>query len=143
MQDLSAATRYARMMVMRLGMSEKLGDVDFSTDYGALSSGTRELIESEVRRIIDESRTRARKILEERRVELDRLAKALVDYETLNNEEVKKVVKGEPLPHKLKILKDVSIKLPEGVYSGPTLEGGPGNTAEVQPSGPEGAADVA
>ncbi len=126
-------------MVMRLGMSEALGDIDFSEDYKDLSSGTKELIEKEVKRIIDESRARATALLQERRTELDRIAKALVEYETLNQEELQKVVRGEKLPDKLKLLPNVPVKLPEGIYSGPTLEGGPGNTGDVNPGEKEGA----
>jgi ATP-dependent metalloprotease len=120
-------------------MSEALGDIDFSEDYKDLSSGTKELIEKEVKRIIDESRARATALLQERRTELDRIAKALVEYETLNQEELQKVVRGEKLPDKLKLLPNVPVKLPEGIYSGPTLEGGPGNTGDVNPGEKEGA----
>ena len=133
-QDLSSATRIARMMVTRLGMSDKLGDVDLSDDYRDLSSGTKELIEKEVKRLIDEARERATKLIISKRRELDLIAHALVEYETLSAEELQKVLKGEKLVNKPEIL-PVPIKLPEGVYSGPTLEGGPGNTGEVRPEG--------
>jgi len=136
--DLSSATRIARMMVTRLGMSDKLGDVDLSDDYRDLSSGTKELIEKEVKRLIDEARERATKLIISKRRELDLIAHALVEYETLSAEELQKVLKGEKLVNKPETL-PVPIKLPEGVYSGPTLEGGPGNTGEVRPEGKEGA----
>ena len=123
------------MMVTRLGMSPALGDVDLSDDYRDLSSGTKELIENEVKRLIDESRERATRLIMSKRRELDLIAKALVEYETLTAEEIQKVLKGEQLPAREEI-PPLSIKLPEGVYSGPTLEGGPGNTGEVQPAAP-------
>ena len=127
----------ARTMVMRLGMSEKLGDVDFSEDYNHLSSGTKELIEQEVRRLIDEGRERAKKLLLSKRKELDLVAKALVEYETLTAEELQKVIRGEKL-NKISTLdkdrKDPLSKLVGEVYSGPTLEGGPGNTGDVRPA---------
>jgi len=121
-------------MVTRLGMSEALGDVDLSDDYRDLSSGTKELIENEVKRLINESRERATKLILSKRKELDLIANALVEYETLNADEIQKVLRGEKLPGKEELISNMPIKLPEGVYSGPTLEGGPGNTGEVQPS---------
>ncbi|CCX06117.1 Similar to Mitochondrial inner membrane i-AAA protease supercomplex subunit YME1; acc. no. P32795 [Pyronema omphalodes CBS 100304] len=132
--DLSAATRVARMMVMRLGMSDALGNVDLSDDYRDLSSGTKELIEDEVRRIIKESHDRATKLIMSKRKELDLIAQALVEYETLSADEIQKVLKGEKLPHKIDSSSEKPLKLPEAVYSGPTLEGGPGNTGEVSAS---------
>lgn len=69
------------------------------------------LIESEVRRLIEEGRVRATKLLESKRKELDYLAKALLDYETLNKEEAYKVIKGEKLEGKM-ILPSGNIKLP-------------------------------
>ncbi|KAG0132747.1 peptidase family M41-domain-containing protein [Tuber indicum] len=123
--DLRQATRIARRMVMELGMSELVGDVDVSEGYQDLSPKTKELVEKEVRRIIEESRTRATSILTEHRKELDRLAEALLEYESLNLDEMKKVIAGEKLPDKLKILPNAPIKIPEGVFGGPTLEGGP------------------
>ena len=55
----------------------------------------RRLEDDEVRRLVDEARENARRILTERRVELDRLAAALVQYETLDKDEIMQVVKGE------------------------------------------------
>lgn len=126
-------------MVTQLGMSPALGDVDLSDDRG-LSSGTRELIEKEVRRLIDEARERATALILSKRKELDMIANALVEYETLNADEIQKVLRGEKLPAKEAELVTTiqQIKLPEGIYSGPTLEGGPGNTGGVQPNIPTG-----
>ncbi|KAI5789050.1 peptidase family M41-domain-containing protein [Geopyxis carbonaria] len=129
--DLSAATQTARMMVTRLGMSERLGDVDLS-DERNLSSDTKHIIEKEVQRLIFESRERATKLLTSKRKELDLIANALVEYETLSLDEIHKVLKGEKLS-KLSTLPNTPIKLPEVVYSGPTLEGGPGNPGDVRP----------
>lgn len=126
--DLSAATRMARMMVTRLGMSEALGDVDLSDDYRELSSGTKQLIENEVKRLIGEARERATKLILSKRKELDLLAAALVEYETLSADDIQRVLKGEKLPGRITALPEIPIKLPESVFSGPALAGGPGNT---------------
>jgi ATP-dependent metalloprotease len=84
-------------MVAQLGMSERLGPVEYLTKYNQLSSETRAMVESEVKRVLDESYERARKLLLSKRKELDLLAKALVDYETLDRFEVEKVLRGEKL----------------------------------------------
>ena len=110
-------------------MSDTLGNVDFHSDYNSLSSQTKETIEAEVRRLIEEGRLRATKLLTERRKELELLAKALVEYESLDREEMEKVIKGETLPGKMKILPDVQIKLPEMLNGAPA--GGVGHDGAV------------
>jgi ATP-dependent metalloprotease len=114
-------------MVTRFGMSSKLGNVDLASNYNALSSETKQLIESEVRRTIEEGRVRATLLLKERRKELELLAKALIDYETLNKEEAFKVVRGEKLEGKT-VMPTGSIKLPENM--GPS---GVGEIGDVSP----------
>ena len=116
-------------MVTRMGMSDSLGNVDLDTDYGHLSSETKQQIEHEVRRIVEEGRQRATKLLTEKRKELDILANALVEYEVLNLDEMERVLKGEKLA-KLSALPGVGIKLPELVLpSG--IGGAPSSAASV------------
>jgi ATP-dependent metalloprotease len=103
-------------------MSPELGNVDLASNYENLSAGTKQLIESEVRRLIEEGRVRATKLLESKRKELDYLAKALLDYETLNKEEAFKVIKGEKLEGKM-IMPSGSIKVPSVGGSGGPLGG--------------------
>jgi ATP-dependent metalloprotease len=111
--DIQNATGIAYYMVTSAGMSEKLGNVDLNSDPGKLSGQTRLLIDQEVRRLVEEGKERATKLLTENREALNRLAKALVEYETLDREEMEKVVRGEKLPNKLKIDVDVPVKMPE------------------------------
>ncbi len=112
MQDIQQATARAYAMVTMFGMSEKLGNVDLASNHDKLSAATRELIESEVRRMIEEGRTRATNLLISRRKQLDYLAQALLDYETLTKDEAFKVIKGEKLPGKT-IMPHGSIKVPD------------------------------
>src|SRR4051812_27061926 len=98
-------------MVTRFGMSEQLGNVDLATNHDTLSAGTKRLIETEVRRVIEEGRLRALALLESRRKELEFLAKALVAYETLTKDEAFKVIKGEKLDGKL-VITSGNIKVP-------------------------------
>lgn len=88
-------------MVASLGMSAKLGNMEYGSRYDTLSSETKAQVESEVQRTVNEAYERARKLLTDHRKELDLLAKALVDYETLSKEEVEKVIQGQSLPDRL------------------------------------------
>lgn len=108
-------------MVIELGMSTVVGDANMTEDYQHLSTSSKELIEKEVRRIIEESRARVVSVLTNHRKELDLLAKALIEYESLNIDEMKKVIAGEKLTGKLTILlPSTPIKLPEGTVFSPT-----------------------
>ncbi|KAK0634573.1 P-loop containing nucleoside triphosphate hydrolase protein [Bombardia bombarda] len=101
--DLDMATRTAWQMVAQLGMSEKLGPVEYLRKYEQLSSETRSMVESEVKKVLDASYDRARKLLLSKRKELDLLAKALVEYETLDKGEVEKVIRGEKLTDRIAV----------------------------------------
>ncbi|MCX8508057.1 MAG: AAA family ATPase, partial [Rhodobacteraceae bacterium] len=104
--DIMQASSLARAMVMRWGMSDKVGNIDYAeahqgyqgqTGGFSVSAETKQLIESEVKRLIDDGYARARKILLEKSVEFERLAKGLLEYETLTGDEIRKVTAGEPL----------------------------------------------
>ncbi|KAK4503230.1 hypothetical protein PRZ48_006658 [Zasmidium cellare] len=112
--DISNATQLAYMMVTQAGMSEALGNIDLSSDYARLSSETKKQIEHEVRRLVEEGRERATKLLTTNREGLDRLATALVEYETLSKEEMEKV-----LTDKIKVDVGTPVKIPEGMTTPP------------------------
>lgn len=93
--DLEQATAIARQMVGRWGMSEKLGLVSllpgpgqegvfFPGAAGAASERTRDLFDEEVRRTTDECYDEAQQILQQHRQQLDSLAEALLEHETLD-----------------------------------------------------------
>jgi len=120
--DIQHATNLAWNMVTRYGMSDRLGNVDLASEYNGLPAGTKEIIWEEVRRIVEESKKRAETLLKAKRNELDLLANALLEYETLNKDEMERVVKGEKLVGKLKASEGVPIKMPEmpkGINPGP------------------------
>ncbi|HKL65451.1 MAG TPA: ATP-dependent zinc metalloprotease FtsH [Roseovarius sp.] len=104
--DIQQASGLARAMVMRWGMSDKVGNVDYEQAHEgymgnaaggfSISAHTKELIEEEVRRLIDEAYQSAKSILEERREEWERLAEGLLEYETLTGDEIRRVMAGEP-----------------------------------------------
>ena len=118
-------------MIATAGMSPVLGNVDLASDYGSLSATTKSTIEAEVRRTLELGRERALEILNSHREELDLLAKALVEYETLNLDEMKKVLKGEKLP-KLSSAKGSGMKLPE-ILVPPSIGGGMSNGTPPTP----------
>jgi ATP-dependent metalloprotease len=120
--DIQNATAVARMMVTQAGMSEALGNVDLSSDYARLSPETKRAIEAEIRRLVEDGRDRAMKLLTKNREGLDRLAKALVEYETLGKEEIEMVVRGEKLVGKVKADPKSEIKVPEEVKGGLVIE---------------------
>lgn len=84
-------------------MSERLGPVEYLREYERLSSQTRAMVESEVKKVLDESYARARTLLISKRKELDLLAHALVEYETLDRKEVEKVLRGEKLEGRISV----------------------------------------
>ena len=117
-------------MVTENGMSDTVGNVDLATFFDHLSSETKQKIEAEVRRFIEEGRQRATALLTEHRKELDLLAKALVEYEVLNLDEMKKVVEGEKLT-KMKSQVKGALKLPEIVLP-PGMGGSGAGSARIQ-----------
>ena len=103
--DIQQASGLARAMVLRWGMSDKVGSIDYSeaaegysgnTAGFSVSAHTKELIEDEVRRFIQEAYDEAYKILTERKDDWERLAQGLLEYETLTGEEIERVIKGQP-----------------------------------------------
>jgi len=106
--DIQQASALARAMVLRWGMSDKVGNIDYSEAHEgysgntaglSVSAHTKELIEEEVKRFIQEAYERAFSILTEKNDEWERLAQGLLEYETLTGDEIKRVMNGEP-PHK-------------------------------------------
>jgi cell division protease FtsH len=111
--DMQQATDLARQMVTRWGMSEKLGPVTLAPrDDGFLardpwagfggskpySEATAELIDAEVERILNECYANGVRLIEDNREALDRLARALLERETLDEQEIIKVSGIQPAP---------------------------------------------
>jgi cell division protease FtsH len=107
--DIQQATNLARRMVTEWGMSEKLGRLRYVdnqeevflghsvTRSQTISGATAKLIDEEIRRIIEEAELKARTILTEHIDDLHAVAKALLEYETLSGDEVKALLRGEPI----------------------------------------------
>lgn len=109
--DLSSATGMARAMVTSYGMSDKVGPVKLSDKWETWSPKLRDLADQETRDYLIEAEKRCRELLNDRRIELKRLAEGLLEYETLSKDEIEKVVRGEKLD-KLKVMTNKVIKGP-------------------------------
>ena len=107
--DIKMATNMARMMVTEWGMSDKLGMVAYGdnsqevflghsvTQSKNVSEETARAIDAEVRAIIDSAYARATQILTDNKHELEALAQGLLEYETLSGDEIRTVLRGEPV----------------------------------------------
>jgi cell division protease FtsH len=109
--DIERATMIARNMVTKWGLSDRLGPLTYSEDEGEvflgrqvtqtkhMSDETAHAIDEEVRRIIDASYERARKILTENMDRLHAMAAALIKYETIDEPQITDIMEGrEPRP---------------------------------------------
>ncbi len=135
-QDIEHATDLARRMVTRFGMSEAVGliavgDRDQQIFLGRefsqrreVSEKTAELVDMEIKRILDEALQNARRILKKEMELLQTMAQALLDRETLDRADIRLLVAGEPLP-----------PLPPPIPSAP-LAAAPPEKPKVSEAGP-------
>ena len=108
--DIQRASDIARTMVTKYGMSEKLGPIDFSASHDEvflgrdfantnhLSEQTSSLIDSEVKGLIDRAYQRCEQILRDNLDILHRLARFLLEHETMDNAQLEAIFKGETPP---------------------------------------------
>ena len=134
--DFENATGLAREMVTRYGMSEELGPMVYGDNEGEvflgrsitthknLSESTLQKVDAEIRRIIDEQYARARKIIESHRDKVEAMTKALLEWETLDSDQVGDIMEGKPpRPPKPSSMKP----------SKPSSDGGPQGEAAPTP----------
>ena len=135
--DIQQASGLARAMVLRWGMSDKVGNIDYTEAHEgyqgntagfSVSANTKELIEEEVKSFIQKGYDTAFKILTKKKKEWDRLALGLLEYETLTGEEIKKVMNGDP-QHSDDEGKD------DGSASAPSVTAIPKTKPKAKPSG--------
>ena len=105
--DIEQATRLARMMVTRWGFSRRLGAVSYGENQDEvflgmsvarqqnISEATAQKIDAEVRRLVEEGHAEARQILEDKRADLEVLAKGLLEFETLSGDEIKDLLRRQ------------------------------------------------
>ena len=105
--DIEQATRLARMMVTRWGLSEALGTVSYGENQDEVflgmsvsrtqnaSEATVQKIDTEIRRFVEEGYNEATQILTEKRADLETLAKGLLEFETLSGDEIQDLLNGK------------------------------------------------
>ncbi|MFT7257921.1 MAG: cell division protease FtsH [Candidatus Azotimanducaceae bacterium] len=106
--DIERATKMARAMVAKWGLSDKLGPLMYDEENEDMFSGgpkvsgeTAKMIDQEVRSIVDECYARATKLLVDNRDKLDMMAEALMDYETIDRKQIDEIMDGrKPSPPK-------------------------------------------
>ena len=115
--DIEQATKRARAMVMRAGLSKELGPVAYGENEEEvflgrsvarqqnMSEETAKKVDAEIRKFVDKGYERARKILTDKIEDLHKLAKALLTYETLSGEEIEDIVNKNVYPSNKEDLK--------------------------------------
>ena len=107
--DIAAATNLARSMVTEWGMSDILGPVLYAensnevflgravTQNKNMSEDTARLVDAEIKRLVTEAHDEATRILRENDADLEKLAQALIEFETLTGDEIKDVIAGKEI----------------------------------------------
>jgi len=106
--DFERATQIARDMVTRYGMTDTLGPMVYAENEGEVflgrsitkttqvSEATMQKVDAEIRRIIDEQYAVARKILEDNRDKVEAMTKALLEWETIDSDQINDIIDGRP-----------------------------------------------
>ena len=106
--DFERATAIARDIVTRYGMTTELGPMVYAENEGEvflgrsvtktthMSEATMQKVDSEIRKIIDEQYNRARQILEDNRAKVESMAKALLEWETIDSDQINDIIEGRP-----------------------------------------------
>jgi cell division protease FtsH len=106
--DFERATEMARRMVTQWGMSDKLGPMVYGENEGEVFLGrsitthknvsetTMQKVDAEIRRIIDDQYTLARKLIEDNRDKVEAMARALLEWETLDSDQINDIMEGRP-----------------------------------------------
>lgn len=155
--DFERATQLARDMVTRYGMSERMGPMVYAENEGEVFLGrsvtktthvserTMQAVDEEVRRIIDEQYAVARKLIEENRDKMEVMAQALLQWETINKEQIDEIMEGKlPTPPKDSSGAELPPFKPEGMDAkdaAPRAEPkAPSETPEASDAGTDSAA---
>jgi cell division protease FtsH len=124
--DFERATQMARDMVTRYGMSDRLGPMVYGENEGEvflgrsvtthknLSEATLQMVDQEIRRVIDEQYSLARRLLEDNRDKVEAMAAALLEWETIDADQITSIMAGETPrpPHPPKPVIGADGKLP-------------------------------
>ena len=134
--DFERATKLAREMVTKYGMSDKLGTMVYVDDNQdsflntkSISEATQQKVDTEIKSILDQQYKIARKLIEKNKRKVEVMAKSLLKYETIDSDQIADVMSGKkvraPKPSK-------AAAKPPSNKKGPTI--GPSDTISAQPS---------
>ena len=116
--DIQMATKLAKDMVTRFGMSNELGPLTYGenedevflgrsiTRHQQMSEETAKKVDAEIKKIVDAGYKRAKKILTEKIDDMHKLAKALISYETLTGDEITDLILKNKYPKRVEDLKE-------------------------------------
>ncbi|MFV1922681.1 MAG: ATP-dependent zinc metalloprotease FtsH [Methylotenera sp.] len=131
--DFERATKLARDMVTKYGMSDALGTMVYVGDeqdsfFGSMSAktiseATQQKVDAEIRRILDEQYAIARKLIEDNRDKVEAMTAALMEYETIDADQIDDIMAGRP----------VREPKPRQSTTKPTGSGGAGTTVNPKP----------
>jgi cell division protease FtsH len=131
--DFNKATQTARAMVTRFGMTDALGTMVYADDEGdgspfgrgftrTISEATQQKVDAEIRRVLDDQYKLARRLLEENRDKVEAMTAALMEWETIDADQINDIMDGRPP------------RSPKNVTPADSSSGGsPGPGAEVKP----------
>jgi len=131
--DIERATEIARNMVMKWGLSEKLGPMTYaeennqmylggtSTQQNPISAETQAIIDEEIRHLVDSNYQRAEKILRDNIDKLHAMAQALMTYETIDAQQIKDIMDGKD-PEPPKDWSGPVLKTPDDFVAKPILD---------------------
>jgi cell division protease FtsH len=138
--DFERATELARNMVTRWGMSDELGPMVYGENEGEVFLGrsvtvhknvsetTMQKVDSEIRRIVDGQYALARKLIEDNREKVEAMAKALMEWETLDADQINDIMDGRP-PRPPKPTQPPSPPRDTGAHPAPTTAPAPSQGA--------------
>jgi cell division protease FtsH len=147
--DIEQATAIARRMVTQFGMSDRVGmmavgdreqEIFLGREFGQrreISERTAVLVADEIKRLLDEEHARARVILTENRPLLDQLADTLLERETIDRDDLDKLMRGQPLPPRT--LPPSEPNTPAASPARPASNNPPRGILGIPPAEPQGA----
>ena len=104
--DFERATKLARDMVTKYGMSDKLGTMVYSDDTNdgfmamsskSISEATQQKVDAEIKHILDQQYSVARKLIEKNKKKIEAMAKALLEFETIDSEQINDIMAGKKM----------------------------------------------
>ncbi|MEM1365083.1 MAG: ATP-dependent zinc metalloprotease FtsH [Pseudomonadota bacterium] len=142
--DIEQATKLARAMITQWGFSDQLGQVAYGENQQEMflgrsvqesrnvSEATANIIDAEIKALVDEGYETARKVLTEKNDDFETLAQGLLEYETLSGQEIKELLEGKPPS------RDLGDDTPPSRGSAvPTAGAGKKSKGGEEPSGPD------